>query len=64
MLREVYLPRIARCLSLLSEGEIWWRPHRTSNSVGNLLLHLEGNVRQWIISGLGGAPDRRERDTE
>lgn len=64
VLQEVYLPRIARCLALLSENEIWWRPHATSNSVGNLVLHLEGNIRQWIISGLGGAPDRRERDKE
>ncbi len=64
VLGEVYLPRIARCLGLLSEKEIWWRPHATSNSVGNLVLHLEGNVRQWIISGLCGAPDHRERDKE
>ena len=64
VLGEVYLPRIARCLAALSEKQIWWRPHATSNSIGNLVLHLEGNVRQWIISGLGGAPDRRERDKE
>lgn len=63
-LRVHHLPRIARCLALLSEKQIWWRPHRTSNSTGNLVLHLEGNVRQWIISGLRGAPDRRERDKE
>ncbi len=59
-----HLPRIARCLELLPEEQIWWRPHPTSNSVGNLVLHLSGNVRQWIISGLGGEPDRRERDQE
>ncbi len=63
-LRDVYLPRIVSCLKLLSEQEIWWRPHPTSNSVGNLALHLCGNVRQWIISGMGGAPDRRQRDQE
>ena len=61
-LRDHHLPRITRCLALLPEREIWWRPHRTSNSVGNLVLHLCGNVRQWIISGEGGAPDRRQRD--
>jgi len=44
--------------------QIWWRPHETSNSVGNLVLHLEGNVRQWIISGLGNQPDLRDRDRE
>jgi uncharacterized damage-inducible protein DinB len=63
-LRDHHLPRITRCLALLPEKEIWWRPHPTSNSVGNLVLHLSGNVRQWIISGMGGAPDRRERDKE
>ncbi len=63
-LQAHHLPRIARCLAMLSAKEIWWRAHPTSNSVGNLVLHLEGNVRQWIISGLGGAPDRRKRDRE
>ena len=64
LLAEVYLPRIAACLHELSAQQIWWRPNPASNSVGNLVLHLEGNVRQWIVSGLGGAPDRRERDLE
>src|SRR5436309_2710971 len=59
-----YLPQITRCLKLLSEEDLWWKSHSTSNSVGNLVLHLSGNVRQWIISGLGGAPDVRERDKE
>ncbi len=59
-----HLPRITRCLNLLSSEQIGWRPHPTSNSVGNLVLHLSGNVRQWIISGLGAAPDRRQRDRE
>jgi uncharacterized damage-inducible protein DinB len=64
VLAQVYLPRIVRCLEILTPEQIWWRPHETSNSVGNLVLHLEGNVRQWIISGLGGAPDLRQRDLE
>ena len=63
-LEQRYLPRIERCLTLLSDEDIWWRPHPTSNSVGNLVLHLSGNVRQWIVAGLGGAPDVRERDKE
>lgn len=63
-LSKHHLPRIERCLRLLPEKQIWWRPNASSNSVGNLVLHLNGNVRQWIISGLGGAPDRRERDQE
>jgi len=64
VLREVYLPRIISCLQQLSLEQIWWRPNEASNSVGNLVLHLTGNVRQWIISGLGGAPDVRQRDRE
>lgn len=58
------LPFIVKCLQQLSEEEIWWRPNPASNSAGNLVLHLCGNVRQWIISGLGGAPDKRQRDLE
>jgi len=63
-LGEHQLPRILECLKRLSDEDIWWRPHSTSNSVGNLVLHLSGNVRQWIISSLGGKPDRRQRDKE
>jgi uncharacterized damage-inducible protein DinB len=63
-LAEQYLPRITDCLEQLSDQEIWWRPNQASNSVGNLLLHLCGNMRQWIISGLGGTADIRERDSE
>ena len=61
---ERYLPRIAGCLEQLSDEDIWWRPNEVSNSIGNLVLHVCGNMRQWIISGLGGAPDLRERDKE
>lgn len=61
---DKYVPRILKCLQLLDEKEIWWRPNAASNSVGNLVLHLCGNVRQWIISGLGGKPDVRKRDEE
>jgi uncharacterized damage-inducible protein DinB len=63
-LRQHHLPRIERCFELLSEEQIWWRPNAASNSAGNLALHLAGNVRQWIVSGLGGAPDARRRDQE
>jgi uncharacterized damage-inducible protein DinB len=58
------LPRIVECLRLLNQKEIWWRPNAASNSVGNLVLHLCGNVRQWIVAGLDGAPDVRVRDKE
>lgn len=48
----------------MSDEDLWWRPNAESNSVGNLLLHLAGNARQWIVSGVGGAPDARTRQTE
>ena len=63
-LEERFLPRFLDCLEQLSDEEIWWRPNEASNSAGNLVLHLCGNMRQWIISGLGGAKDIRERDKE
>lgn len=56
--------RLERCLNELSEEDIWWRPNENSNSVGNLVLHLCGNARQWILSGLGGALDQRKRQAE
>lgn len=59
-----YLPKIERCLERLTDEQAWWRAGEQSNSVGNLLLHLEGNARQWLVCGVGGAPDRRQRDRE
>jgi uncharacterized damage-inducible protein DinB len=56
--------RIAICLGKLTEDQIWARGHENENAVGNLILHLDGNARQWIVSGLGGTPDIRHRDTE
>src|SRR6266446_3458489 len=61
---EDYLPKIERCLELLTDEQIWWRANPQSNSIGNLLLHLSGNVRQWIVCGLGRASDKRDRDSE
>ncbi|HEV7472757.1 MAG TPA: DinB family protein [Pyrinomonadaceae bacterium] len=59
-----YVPKIERCLEAVTDQDVWWRPNEDSNSIGNLLLHLSGNVRQWIVSGLGGAADHRQRQTE
>ncbi len=59
-----YLPKIERCLEKLSDEEVWWRANAESNSIGNLLLHLAGNVRQWIVSGLSDKPDARVRQQE
>jgi hypothetical protein len=53
------VPRLHRCLAMLTEAEIWFRPNAETVSIGNLVLHLCGNARQWILSGLGGLPDQR-----
>ncbi len=63
-LAEDFLPKIERCLGQLTDEQIWWRANEQSNSIGNLLLHLSGNVRQWIVCGLGDATDSRDRDSE
>ena len=63
-LNDDYLPKIRHCLEVLSREDIWWRAHENTNSIGNLVLHLCGNVRQWIVSGLGGEEDRRRRPAE
>ena len=56
--------RVQECLCRLSQDQIWHRDHEIENSIGNLVLHLCGNVTQWIVSGVGGEQDRRNRDWE
>ena len=56
--------RVRSCLDRLTTEQIWHRDNAIENSVGNLVLHLAGNVRQWIVSGVGGDEDRRDRDWE
>lgn len=58
------LPRIRACLAQLTVDEIWSRPNGQTVSAGNLVLHLAGNIRQYVIATLGGAPDVRERQKE
>jgi uncharacterized damage-inducible protein DinB len=59
-----YPTKIRRCLATLPADALWRRSDENSNSIGNLLLHLEGNIRQWIVSSVGGAPDHRQRSAE
>ncbi len=59
-----YEARIETCLDKLTDEQIWSRGAETQNAVGNLVLHLCGNLGQWILSGVGGAPDHRDRDAE
>jgi len=61
---EEGITRIEKVLSLLTEEEVWYRPNDEANSIGHLILHLCGNVTQWIGSGIGRQVDRRERDLE
>jgi len=56
--------RIVDCLGRLSDEQVWARKHPTQNAVGNLVLHLCGNVRQWIGYGVVGLPDIRHRQEE
>jgi uncharacterized damage-inducible protein DinB len=55
---------LAACMKKLSDEQIWQRQGAYENAVGNLVLHLCGNARQWIMHGVGGAPDVRVRDKE
>lgn len=56
--------KIKHCVGQLTDEQIWWRPQESMNRIGNLILHLSGNVRQWIVAGIGGAPDVRDRPRE
>lgn len=58
------MPRIEKCLSLLSDEEIWHRPNEETVSLGNLVLHLEGNVHQNVVHAFGGEPNLRDRPKE
>jgi len=53
--------KIEHCVRQLTDDDIWWRPSEQMNSIGNIILHRCGNVGQWIVAGLGGAPDVRDR---
>ena len=63
-LSSEYLPKIRKCIDALPPDAIWRRANESSNSIGNLLLHLAGNVRQWIVEGIGGIDVHRDRASE
>ena len=56
--------KIVHCVDQLSDDQLNWRPFEAQNSIANVILHLCGNLRQWIVAGLGGAPDERNRPAE
>lgn len=59
-----YWPRLRETVASLTEEQVWWRPNPSSNSIGNLILHLNGNVGQWLVAGLSEREDIRNRPAE
>ena len=59
-----YLTKLERCLEVLTDEDVWWRASDGSNSIGNLLLHLEGSTRTWIMGVAGGVQTERDRQQE
>src|SRR5215831_16370096 len=63
-LLDEYWPRLRSCAEQLTDEQVWWRPNEASNSIGNLMLHLNGNVRQWLVDSFGKHEDTRNRPAE
>ena len=63
-LRDDYLVKITAAVTELTDEQIWWRPNEASNSIGNLILHLNGNVRQWLVASFRQLEDVRNRPQE
>jgi uncharacterized damage-inducible protein DinB len=63
-LLEQYWPRLRGCVESLTNEQVWWRPNEASNSIGNLILHLNGNVRQWLVASFNRLEDDRNRPAE
>ena len=63
-LLEQYWPRLRVCVESLSDEQVWWRPNEASNSIGNLILHLNGNVKQWLVTSFNWLADDRNRPGE
>src|SRR5262249_10564353 len=61
---DEYWPRMRGCIESLTEAQVWWRPNDASNSIGNLLLHLNGNVRQWLVTSFNRTDHGRQRAAE
>lgn len=61
---DTALGRVKHCVDQLTDDQVWWRPRPEMNAIGNLMLHLAGNVRQFITSAVGGEPDDRDRPAE
>ena len=58
------LERMEHCVSQLDDQQLWWRPRPEMNSIGNLMLHLSGNVGQWVVAAIADTPSNRNRPAE
>jgi hypothetical protein len=63
-LLEQFWPRLRGCVEPLTDEQVWWRPNEASNSIGNLILHLNGNVGQWLVASFNRLDDLRNRPAE
>jgi hypothetical protein len=63
-LLKQYWPRLRRCVESLNDEQVWSRPNEASNSIGNLILHLNGNVQQWLVASFDHLEDTRNRPAE
>jgi hypothetical protein len=63
-LLDEYWPRLRTSVESLSDDQVWWRPNEASNSIGNLMLHLNGNVQQWLVGSFNAQNDTRNRPAE
>jgi len=63
-LTKEYPIKLRHCVNALPLGTVWARPNESSNSIGNLLVHLTGNVTEWILGGVGGQSIERHRARE
>lgn len=63
-LTKEYPIKLRHCVNALPRGKVWARPNESSNSIGNLLVHLTGNVTEWILGGVGGRSIKRNRAGE
>jgi uncharacterized damage-inducible protein DinB len=61
---KIYPEQIRKSLAALTDDQIWWRPNETSNSVGNLVIHLTGSLNHYLNRNVGGFPYERDRDAE
>jgi hypothetical protein len=63
-LLEQYWPRLRKSVESLTDEQVWWRPNDACNSIGNLILHLNGNMRQWLVASFNRLEDQRNRPAE